>query len=335
MKRLFVLIFGFCMALLPACGELGDSTSAGRTMVSEEFLEAVPDPELFQIALPLTETGGAGLTFWRLTRGQASLLNNASAEIAEVMDALRPYPPSQYTAENVVWELQSAVGQNPVLAPRFSVAREAEGTFRYSLAQRNIPLNGSWVEVFTGQMERDPERPRWGLGSFELNYTALAQADSSQWRRGRMGLAVNETEEEGRHLRYTFSDYLADTETGGEARNFIVDYYQDGEGGGRFNYATWFNWIGTEKPESFVIKNRWKPNGAGVAQVLIRGEEITERRLDLVEIRECWSASFTRTYYVQFNHWSAVGNNRPEPTRDSERGNPDACVFPFESTLER
>jgi hypothetical protein len=331
MRHVWILAIGLSL-LAMACGELGDKTVEGKDVVSQQMLDAIPDPNLFVMLLPQVEssiTQENSLTFWRLTRSQVSQLNTAIADVLAIMDDIRPYPPTTATDDQTIWELTDPINPDDNVAPRFAVSRVTDTLYRYSLAHRNVALDGSWVELLNGDMTLDASQSRTGDGEFELDFNAMATADSTLKRRGQVMITVSSGKDKAHGINLAFTNYVADSTAASTPRNYPVDYLMDTDGSGSFNFSTWINWIGSDLAEQFDIHNRWDDSGAGQVQVVITGGEITDRDLDSVEIRECWSSVLGRTYYIQLNHWSEL-----EMSSDDEEGDPESCVFEFEELTD-
>ncbi|RJO64855.1 MAG: hypothetical protein C4523_17635 [Myxococcales bacterium] len=246
-----------------------------------------------------------------------------------VMDDITPFPALEASESRAIWQLDQPLDADSTAVPQFIVEKDTSTRYVLTFRERNVDRQ-EWVGVWAGDLFRDTKEPRMGQGSFEIDYTAAAQADPISARRGQVQISYSANSGEDLSLTYRFENYLGENDAGSEPRNMIYEFCERTNGSGYFNFESYFNWSGkTDALEKLGVKTLWTSVNTGQSQVLITGADIEAQGLDVVELRECWDAAFIQTYYVQLYYWKTppeTGN----PTKDKEEGDATACPTAFE-----
>lgn len=261
----------------------------------EEFRAALPTRTMLEVSVPAPGSqglAGQGQTSGLLERTRESLLkmNRATQELVELMDAVSAQPPTTVTSNTVVWGPYTDASSDSDWLLR--VTKRAQGSvYEYELESRLRNASGwslPWVVRGYQSAGIEDGRVIRGLGTGGLSFHWLAELALPEQKEGMRSLSSVQYGHSGNpgsmevavnlkgtneHYHYFFTPDL------GHELNFVLlsDMYESGDG---------------HTPELLSIKSRWRPDGAGRADVRLSGGDLPDRAL----YSECWDAGFTSRY---------------------------------------
>jgi hypothetical protein len=75
--------------------------------------------------------------------------------------------------------------------------------------------------------------------------------------------------------------------------NITVTHEKDGGGSVKIDALADMDWTKKTRLEEIDLDSRWNASGAGRAEVVMSGGDLTQT----VKATECWSTTFARSYY--------------------------------------
>ncbi|MCC6647230.1 MAG: hypothetical protein IT374_16860 [Polyangiaceae bacterium] len=285
--------------------------------------QSSPDVDPFRQAIPraddvkATDPTGAGATpttqaapgvvgqapstayakLYKLTRGLYDVVNYGSAAVLGSVWFVAHSPPTTLTEEEAIW----GPGSEPLHPAeyRLRVSKVAEATYDWAWEGRPKGTSGDFRPVVTGRGYADRDA-RHGTGAFTIDFDAANELDPARLRADdESGVVVIEYDIRGAPILGGPRDITVRSTPSQRDERFVLHIArgEQGEGGGVD--LTLHGDTDDSKatlPEDVVLVSRFRGDGAGRSDVKLSAGDLPAGVV--VEMTECWSRSFERTYYT-------------------------------------
>lgn len=342
------MLIGIAVILLikvPALTGCGNILDDGEY---NEFAQAIPTTEEVELRLPYDAVPngllvGETAKFYLETYDVTHEVNGSVYLILSVLEDVVTTRPAVVTDNEAVWGPYT-----PALEPTsflLRVQRVAEGQYTYQLQMRPqlSTSESDWMDIVIG--EAFPRENRRGWGSFELDCTSYNMLNPLIQLEGQMAVTYDNAIDTPRTIDVDFTDFIdLEEHPDDEPHSGTYRYLDREDGSGEFQFAVLANLhdASEDRPldESYQVRSRWTATGAGRADVLVTGEEISQDLAELyglededVEIAECWDETFLRTFYNESPIQLTEDDGKSDEGLTDGPGQGDETLCPFPESL--
>lgn len=258
---------------------------------ADEYRAALPDKETLQVEVPAQQN--QSLTRSALVGGPADLyshtyyaardVNLLGRLVVDLVTTIADYPPTAVELNRAVWGPFSEA-REPNEFQLVVEKMEADPVY-YIWAISGRPKSAeAFTTLAAGAFEPD-ELEDYGRGWFELDFEAIRTLDPSEGARGTIRYAFAKSER-GVAVKAYFA---------GPEGHAAYQYGEKSEGEGYIMFAVPGN-IHDEAelsaPENLLILTRWRPDGAGRADVVATEGDLEGKVYGV----QCWDDRFVATF---------------------------------------
>lgn len=273
---------------------------------ASKFIEGIPNTDDVELheptsasasmrtqALEVLDTANPNqyATYYRFTREMFDTVNWGTAYVLGSIWMLVHMPPTTVSDSEAIWGPWSEA-----LSPaewQFRAVEVASGEYDYVLEGRNKGSSQPFEPVWTGK-GYGRSRPEHRTGWFQIDFDAANRIDPTRLRADDESGTVK--------IEYALASWpvrvsALGTELDRDA-HYQVTVTTQRDGGGRVDIDVHDDIDDSHDSalEDVVMRSRWLATGAGRADVTLSGGGLPPQAL--VKVSECWSESFTRTYYT-------------------------------------
>lgn len=316
---LLSMVFSGCFDL----NGLSETSRFARAIPSaDEVTLSVPDDDPLPDGLRVGETA----YYYSQTLDTTTGINSSVDSLISALEELAAAPPTEETDEQAIW---GPITPDDSPTTSMLVIDEVSATtyrFEYRIRPSSSDDDADFRSLISGStvLTADGERDS---GQFVVDFSTLHDMDSSYEYMGEMNVSYEAMNGSFRSVEVWFENFYstAADSTVEEPVELTYRYLEVPSGAGDFQFAYTGN-IHDEPDqpleEMYQVRSRWDSAGAGRADVLISGGEISVELSDLgfleeqIEVTECWDEGYLRTWYVV------------TPGADDEmQGDASSCVY--------
>lgn len=261
--------------------------------------------------LVIQDANGAGqfAQFYTLTRQLFDLTNVGTAWVLGMVWTVVQFQPTTISDSTATWGPWSES-----LHPaewRFQISELSDGAYTYVLEGRAKGSDDPFEAVLTGD-GFDKTSGSHGKGTFTFNHDVANKLDPARLLAEKSDGTITVTYD----LRALPTRIQVETRPSSDERWYDIEVTRETSGGGRVDLSGSMNIEGTTSAslEDLVMHSRWDVSGAGRADAVVSGGDLSELN-DALKLSECWSEKFSRVYYKD--------NYETQPTVGEE----SSCAF--------
>ncbi|HEU0035377.1 MAG TPA: hypothetical protein VFQ53_32430 [Kofleriaceae bacterium] len=250
---------------------------------------AIPTADQVRINLPTgtSRTVGELAEWYVATRNITQTFNGGSAWVLILIHTIVQFPVTSVDGNTYTWGPWS-----DALDPaeyKLDVVDVGDGTYTYQLSGRSKTVAGSAFEVIIDGTADPRAGDLQGNGEFQIDFDA-----------GRRVNPVDAGDERGQvEVRYDLAQRHLDltimsVDDNGNLVTGDYAYDERADGGGAMTFDVDADTGGTSALEQVGVHSQWQANGAGRADLSIKGGDAGAG----ATATECWNNLFARTFYT-------------------------------------
>jgi hypothetical protein len=340
MNRLLLLVIIFLTAgLLLSCGDKEEKNDNAVPEGWEEFSDAVLEVNNLELKVPAQEEETAnkrssvtlpselGKTgeFYNFTVDLSRGINFHVLGLLGWLDEILSYPPTSLENNVAIWGPFIPDGLSPIeLMITIEKLGENEYTFKFEVRPKNT--DDEWTNWYSGENKTTGTTARRGVGFLNIDFSALADLDSTMDLRGKVEITFDTIEGRGIDIVY---DEFEDLNSDDGPFDATYHYAEAADLSGEFQFLAAGDIHEEDNGGAYPLKEdwqvitRWQSDGKGRADVFVTGGDMdkTEPPMSQAILTECWGEDFL----LDFQRFS--GTQTDGAPLEYKEGEESACAF--------
>jgi hypothetical protein len=236
------------------------------------------------------EVIGQRATFYEITRGVTTIVNNGVGVTLLLLEAITDQQPTTLTADHATWgPYTGALDPNTW---KFDVSKVGPVDYSYVLSGKpRAAADTAYQSVIAGKAHVISRIV--GSGDFLFDFTALASLNGSK---ATGGIAVHyDNTASPRVVEVAFKDF-ADGNGNYTPNDALYKYSENADKSGSFEFVTKadVDHDPLRVQETVAIKSAWLGTGQGKSNAGATGGSLAAD----ATLEECWNSGFQRTYFT-------------------------------------